>query len=1503
MAAVEDSVRELSRLLTERCGLAPANLWGGGPLLHPRDPIVLGDALTEVAEQATDVLLLYYVGHGMVSPGNELYLATQATEDLVGGLAFKALPYQAVREALTGCRARSVIVVLDCCFAGRAHGAFGTAASRAFELASLGGTYVLASSSADEQSLAPEGDRYTAFTGALIEQLRDGDPAGLPDLTIEDAYRHLCRVLPQRGMPAPHRHLSDRAGELVLAPNPAAVARVTAPTTGVSPGDHSTAQAPAPCPYRGLRPFTIDDARYFFGRERLVTVLLRTMSEWSDAGGPVAVVGPSGVGKSSLLHAGLLPAVHQGRLRVAGSQTWPCLSLTPGPAPLAALARRLAPVSDLSAGALAEQLRGDPAALPALVLRAVRGAAGGRDVPGGRLLIVVDQFEELFTVCPDERERRAFIQALCAACRPSDASPVPPAMVVIGVRADFYGHCLTYPELAGTLRERQVPVEPMTADELRDAIEKPAESSGLRLEQGLTDAVLRDVGSRREAGDATGFGTGSLPLLSYALQRTWSVCGGGTLTLAGYAATGGVWDAVTQQADKVYDSLPPDARRAARTLLLRMVHIGHGTEDARRRVSMAELFAGRQPGEVAALASARDALAQARLITLDGDTAEIAHEALLRVWPRLRRWIDEDRGGLLVHQQLADAAADWQAAGQDRALLYGGTRLATARQWFADVTHQAALAPHERRFLTASVAAHRRRKWGMAGVALLVVAALLGGLVGLTQYRAATHRQDLIASRQLAQLSDQLRDGDPGTARQLALAAYGTAPTKEARSSLFASYVTRYPVGLTGHADRVFNVVFRHDGRLLATSGRDRTVRLWDVTDPHRPSGRAVLHTDGTAAIAFSPDGGLLVARTRSSLSVWSVRDPAHPVVRAVRSSPGNRDAAPSVAFSADGRTVAASGETGTVRLWDLRTPGDPHDTPLTVGTNQITAVAFSPDGTVLATANSATKTTRGSAAVRLWKVAGRREPALLAVRKADSALSLAFNRQGSLLAAGGAQGSMAVWDVHDPRHPHAENIDASFTGSNTETVMSLSWAPDGKEFAAANSTGTVDYWEVTGSGSDRKIDLYDTLPSREPVYAVALGPDGGVMASAGEKGAVDLWSQSVAQPLPGTMDSPGSGTPGTAFSPDGQLIAASASYDSGRTASIWRTADPYRPTLATNLPRPWTRAAFLARGRTLVSQAEDGSSLALWDAKDPRHPVHLSTFKADGGVTVTRDGRTLVAGDASDREATVWDLTDPHEPRRTAFIPLRAVHQASEVHLQFVDATTLLVYDDQGTRLWDLHNVHRPSAGARLEDKSQDIAGLAFDPRTRTLAVWPFNGSLHLRRVTDIRHPGRVTKIGGRTSGVRFLDDSTIAVTTENDKSFSLYDISDPAHPRKTSVLPSESRISDLAVSTDGGLVASITSLTDEVHLWDVADVHDPDDLGRLPGVSAMGAEFSPDGKTLALTKSGLPANQTGIILMSDRPDEIYQRMCRANHQVIKPGQWRTVVGRISPYRRPCGT
>jgi hypothetical protein len=736
VAAVGPTLAEVGRVLAERCGLDPAGL---RTVTDPADPLALGDALAEAADQATDVLLFYYVGHGLVSPGGELHLATLATDDLSRGLAYKALPFSAVRDALNGCTARAIVIVLDCCFAGRARGPLGAQSDDGFAGAQAGGSYLLAASAHDEQALVPAGEPYTAFSGALIGLLREGDPRGPRSLTLGHTYRYLSQTLPARGLPRPRRHAGGLADDLVLAPNAAyrpAMARLPRLTPAEGPEDGEDA-AEQRSPYPGLAAFGPEDARFFFGRERLTTELADRLAETAtQRAGPLVIVGASGCGKSSLLRAGLIAALERGALLVPGSARWPRVILTPGEAPLQRLAKALSTAAGMPADEIATALSEEPGRLAAVLRAVLASRAAGPAGRAGRVVLLVDQFEELFALGQDEAERRGFLDALAAACGapPANGSgnggEEPAGLVVLALRADFYGRCMAYPALVSALRERSVLVGPMTDGELRDAIDKPAHAAGLVIEPGLTDLLLRDIRGGGPARDEDG----TLPLLSYALLATWQRREDRELTMAGYQATGGIWGAIPQEAERIYTRLDPTGQAAARAVLLALVRVGEGTADIRRSSGLNELMVRRFGDDPGAFTQARDELAAARLITLRAGSADITHEALLRAWPRLAGWIEEDRAGLLARQRLADTAATWQRADRDPAALYRGTLLATARQW-AD-GREADLGPLDQEFLCASteleraeqqMARRRTRRWRQASgvLAVLVIAALI----------------------------------------------------------------------------------------------------------------------------------------------------------------------------------------------------------------------------------------------------------------------------------------------------------------------------------------------------------------------------------------------------------------------------------------------------------------------------------------------------------------------------------------------------------------------------------------------------------------------------------------------------------------------------------------------------------------------------------------------------------------------------------------------------------
>jgi hypothetical protein len=430
------------------------------------------------------------------------------------------------------------------------------------------------------------------------------------------------------------------------------------------------AGAMSACPYPGLAAFSSTDAEWFFGRDRLTSDLTSLLAGLGDAGGPLMLVAPSGAGKSSLIQAGLMPAIRRGALPLAGSPDWPQVLFTPTAHPMRAAAASIAALGGAFAAA---GTRADAGHLTEVVGHALRARSGQATEPAGtgpaRIVIVVDQLEELFTLDSAESERREFIGWLWQLSR-SDADGGPLAVVACGLRADFYGECASYPQLREALTASQVFVGPMSQFELRQAIRFPAQVAGLEIEDGLVELLLRDLGGEAsgdasgdlDSGDSSGLGArdydaGRLPFLAHALQATWQQRAGHVLTVAGYEATGGIPHAIATTAERCFKRLDPAARDEARAVFLRLIRISDNGEDARRPLSRQDLVqASANPDGVR---SVLDAYTDARLLTQSQQTVQITHEALIRAWPRLRHWINEDRAGNLIRQELEDSAAAW----------------------------------------------------------------------------------------------------------------------------------------------------------------------------------------------------------------------------------------------------------------------------------------------------------------------------------------------------------------------------------------------------------------------------------------------------------------------------------------------------------------------------------------------------------------------------------------------------------------------------------------------------------------------------------------------------------------------------------------------------------------------------------------------------------------------------------------------------------------------------
>ncbi len=757
-------------------------------------------------------------------------------------------------------------------------------------------------------------------------------------------------------------------------------------------------------PYRGLASFQAEDAAWFFGREDLTGRLVRLATAAAAPGVPLTVVGPSGSGKSSLLRAGLIPSLPDSPARRLAV-------FTPGATPLRELARQLARLARAApdqgvppdSSRIEAALREDPGEAPRVLpgrdepgeaLRLIPGGSEpgeGSGIPGAGdpgLLIVVDQFEEIFTACRDEVEQHRFITAICALAGP--------AVVVLALRADFYDRALRYPELARALQERQVVVVPMTRHEVRRAIVEPARMARLDVADGLVELLLRDLAPHSPEGSPPGAGheAGALPLLSHALLTTWSRSHEGRLTVADYQASGGIRHAIARTADQVYGSLDEQQREIARRLFLRLVYVADDAPETRSSVRLAELRDW--PGDSASPGEVLDRFVAERLITVDADTAQITHEALLTAWPLLRTWIDADREGLRVRRRLSDSARAWDEAGREPAALLRGGQLALARDWAADPVNRDSLGTLTRAFVDAGLVAERleqavernrtlRLRRLVAALTVLVIVTVALAAYAFQQRHAATAarntataERDTAQSREVAVEADQVRGQSAGLAAQLSLAAYRIAPTAAARASLLESSGSPAAARLIDSAGLVEAVSLSPDHRVLAVAGADGTLRLWDVARPGHPVAMggtllAVNRKEPLYAVAFSPDGSLLAAAgAGQTVMLWDTRNPARPI-RSGASLTGQAGTVYSLAFSARRSLLAAGSYDHTVRIWSVADPAHPAvvGQPLGGPAGSVQSVAFSPDGSVLA-AGSADKT------VRLWDVSDPARPVVL---------------------------------------------------------------------------------------------------------------------------------------------------------------------------------------------------------------------------------------------------------------------------------------------------------------------------------------------------------------------------------------------------------------------------------------------------------------------------------------------------------------------------------------------
>jgi WD40 repeat protein len=1008
------------------------------------------------------------------------------------------------------------------------------------------------------------------------------------------------------------------------------------------------------CPYKGLTYFDCneEDPKYFYGRTALTDQLLEKVRQ----GNFLAVLGASGSGKSSVVRAGLLHQLKLGQ-RLSGSDGWQLYIFRPGEHPLKRLAEvfvesGLSAIDRATQLAKAEELIGTGDVGLGHLITAVEAS---------RVVLVVDQFEEVFTLCQDKTERQQFFECLLKAGEREDNK----LCLVVTMRADFFGKCAEYGELASQIQQHLVTVTPMTPEELEQAITEPAKKVGLEVERELVTEMMADVQGS----------PGSLPLLQYTLTELWKQRTVERLTLSAYTRLGGVKGTLQKRANEVYESLSPEEQQTAKRIFLELTQLGEGTEDTRRQVKKRDLVSTEQSQAlvdrvIQTLADAKlvvtSTLVEKGLSSEPVAVVDVAHEALIRHWGRLRQWLTENRNALRQKRSIETDAQEWLDKDKARDYLLQGLKLAEAEDFLQRGSENVSLSSLAQDYVEVSKKEHdhirqveeerrqreleqERKARKAAQMRNRVAAISILVLAGLTTFafdqarkaereKIATQTQTskalYLAGQELEALVEAIRAGKLLKKATLTT----TTVLNPTTMALFqAVYEVRESNRLTGHSADIYDVSFSPDSKTIATGSDYGNIKLWNLEGEElkidlmshnatvadisfSPDGRSIIsgysdgntklwnlkgeelesisrHSNGVTSVSFSPDGKIIASVSDKTIKLWN-RNPGFSEITINSSS---SDAFLGLSFSPDGKTIASASGEG-IKLWSLENQLPTLTVPIESASVSATKVSFSSDHKTIAFGDGDT--------IKLWNLNGQKLKTL--VGHSDYVTSVSFSPNGKTIASASNDHTVKVWDMYG-------QLLKTFTG-HIAPVIGVSFSPDGKTIASASYDSTIKLWTL--EGKELQTFTYQPDPDNNLFNSFSFSPDSQSLAVGMADNTIKLWS--LNGKLINTFTGHNGSVTSVSFSPDGKTIV-SASRD--RTIKLWNLEGQKLKTL-TRHNGVIADVSFSPDGKFIAS-ADTNDGIKLW-YRDGRLLKNIGggfifSFSPDGKMIALSGYETIV--------------------------------------------------------------------------------------------------------------------------------------------------------------------------------------------------------------------------------------------------------------------------------------